>query len=220
MGAWFASYLMFVELTSKWERPKLSGTGGTVARTYDNRRRAAAAADTTTRIAFATEQLLTQVAVAEVSLQAIADVAGVTVQTVLRHMGSRDGCFAAVHELVMARIQAQRGQSAPGDVAGALAGLLSHYEADSRLVLNLLAQEYVDPFARAAAVEGRAVHRAWVEHCFGCLLAPDARDERVDALVAATDLFVWKLLRLDLGRSADETSRVIHRAVRALLEQP
>ena len=191
-----------------------------MARSYDNRRRAAAAADTTARIAAATEALLSQGAVADATLQAIADGAGVTVQTVLRHMGSRDGCFAAVRERVTVRIEAQRGQSAPGDVDGALAGLLLHYEAEGRLVLHLLGQEAADGFASAAVAEGRAGPRAWVERCFGPLLPVAARDERTDALVAATDLLVWKLLRLDLGRTADETSRVIHRTVRALLEQP
>lgn len=191
-----------------------------MVRSYDNRRRAAAAADTTNRIAAATEALLSRDAVADVTLQAIADGAGVTVQTVLRHMGSRDGCFAAVGERVAARIQSQRGQSAPGDVDGALAGLLLHYEAEGRLVLHLLGQEGADSFAAAAVAEGRAIHRAWVERCFGGLLPATARDERVDALVAATDLLVWKLLRLDLGRTADETGRVVRRTVRALLEQP
>jgi hypothetical protein len=38
--------------------------------------------------------------------------------------------------------------------------------------------------------------------------------------VAATDLYVWKLLRLDLGRSVASTEAVIARLVRATLEAP
>jgi AcrR family transcriptional regulator len=196
-------------------------------RTYDMTKRAHAAAQTTERIVDATERLLATTPLPEVTLQAIADGAGVTVQTVLRHMGSRDGCFHAVSERVRQRIDAQRGASTPGDVDAAIAGLIQHYEADGRLVLNLLAQEAgQDDLARDAVRRGRDYHRAWVERCFEPLLprtlgndgasALDA--ELVDGLVAATDLYVWKLLRLDLGRSAAETRATIARTVRALLE--
>src|SRR5687768_2438528 len=129
--------------------------------------RARAAADTAERIAAATEALLASGAIAEVTLQAIAEGAGVTVQTVLRHMGSRDGCLAAVGERVAARVDAQRGHTPPGDVEAALDALLVHYEAEGRLILNLLGQEGSDPTARDAVEQGRAWHRAWVERCFG-----------------------------------------------------
>lgn len=189
-------------------------------RSYDMTRRAAAAGATTERIAAATEALLVEGPVAGVTLQAVAERAEVTVQTVLRHMGSREGCIAAVRERFIARIDAHRAHTPPGDIDGAIAGLLAHYEADGRLVLNLLAQESSDHVARDAAAGGRAYHRAWVERCFGPRLGVGDRETAVDALVAATDLYVWKLLRLDLGRSADLTSAVITRLVRAVLERP
>lgn len=191
-----------------------------MARVYDMSNRARGVARTSERIVDAAERLLADRRVGEVTLQAIADGAGVTVQTVLRHMGSRDGCLAAVGERVAGRVEAQRGRREPGDVDGAIADLVAHYEAEGRLVLNLLAQEAGgEPIARRAAEEGRAYHRAWVERCFGPLL-PAAAPEAADALVAATDLYVWKLLRLDLGRSAEATEAVIARLVRAVLEAP
>ncbi len=187
-------------------------------RTYDNTKRARDAARTTERIVAATEALLAVGAIGDVTLQAIAAGAEVTVQTVLRHMGSRDGCFAAVGERIGARVEAQRGGTEPGDVEAAIAALIAHYEADGRLVLNLLAQEGGgEAVPREAAEAGRAYHRAWVVRCFGLRnQRPDA--EVVDALVAATDLYVWKLLRLDLGRSTEATEAVIARLVRSVLE--
>jgi AcrR family transcriptional regulator len=192
--------------------------------------RARAAAETTDRIVDTAERLLATASLPEVTLQAIADGAGVTVQTVLRHMGSRDGCFAAVAERVGRRIDAHRASSPPGDVDAAIAGLMQHYEADGRLILNLLAQETgQDELARHAAREGRTYHRAWVDRCFGPLLPqaagtdddPSEPDpEVVDALVAATDLYVWKLVRLDLKRSAAATEATLGRMVRSLLEAP
>ena len=188
-----------------------------MVRTYDMSKRAAAASETASRITDATEKLLISGPVGDVTLQAIADGAAVTVQTVLRHMGSRDGCFEAVGVRLQARVDQQRGHTPPGDVDAAISGLLDHYETDGRLVLNLLLQEGMDsPLAREAAQQGRAYHRAWVERGFGPLL-PDRRRGTVDALVAATDISVWKLLRLDLGRSRSATQAVITRTVQALL---
>jgi AcrR family transcriptional regulator len=202
-------------------------------RAYDNTKRARAAARTTQRIVAATEALLADGPIGDVTLPAIAAAAEVTVQTVLRHMGSRDGCIAAVAERVGARIDAQRGGTEPGDVDAAIAALIAHYEAEGRLVLNLLAQEASgEAVPREAAEAGRAYHRAWVVRCFGPWPHaagsdgddPQAADpqegdaQRIDALVAATDLYVWKLLRLDLGRSREATEAVVARLVRSVLE--
>lgn len=189
-----------------------------MARTYDMSRRSAQAEQTSDRIVTATETLVASVPLAEVTLAAIAEGAGVTVQTVLRHMGSREGCVAAVATRVAARVAQQRGHTEPGDVPAAVAELITHYEAEGRLVLNLLAQEQgPDGTAAHAVAEGRAFHRAWVERCFGPLL-PELSQESIDAVVAATDIYVWKLLRLDLGRSAAHTQSVIERLTSAALE--
>lgn len=189
-------------------------------RTYDNSKRERAAARTRDAIAAGTEALLASGPASDLTLAAIAARAGVTVQTVLRHMGSREGCLLAAAERVAQRVQSQRGASEPGDLEGALEGLLSHYEADGALILNLLAQETSDPFAQEATARGRAFHRAWVERCFGPLWPSPPAQAQVDALVAATDLYVWKLLRLDLGRQAEETRAVMTRMVRATLALP
>lgn len=189
-----------------------------MTRTYAMANRAAQASQTAERIAAATERLLGTVPLSEITLNAIAKGSGVTVQTVLRHMGSRDGCFQAVRERVAGRIQSQLAQTNPGDVDAAISALIAHYESEGHLVLNLLAQEgSEDPIAREAVESGRTFHRVWVERCFGPLLT-DPDPESIDALVVATDLYVWKLMRLDLGRSARDTEAVISRLVRTLLE--
>ena len=206
-----------------------------MTRSYDMSLRSRLAAETTERIVDAVEALLAEGPLVGVTLKAIAARSRVTVQTVLRHMGSRDGCIEAVGRRIGERIEHQRGRSAPGDVDGAIDDLVAHYEAEGRLVLNLLAQEHGDdPLAHQAVEAGRSYHRAWVRRCFmprrtaasgpGGTDTPlehdedEAERERVDALVAATDLYVWKLLRLDLGRSREATGAVLRRLVRAVLE--
>lgn len=188
-----------------------------MTRTYDMTLRARRAARTADRIVAATEQLLADGPVEAVTLEAIADDSGVSVQTVLRHMGSRRGCFEAVGQRLMERVQGQRGASEPGDIAGAVADLVDHYEVEGLLVLNLLAAERSDDLARTAVDIGRRYHRAWVRECFGDRMDPDDPDA-LDALVAATDLYVWKLLRRDLGREPGTVRRVIERLVRSVLE--
>lgn len=190
-----------------------------MTRAYDMTRRARLASETGDRIVETTEALLRDGPVGEVTLQTIAEGAGVSVQTVLRHFGSRDGCIQAAGERVVARVRTQRGGTPPGDVDAALAALMDHYEAEGRLVLNLLAQEQADPTAGGAVAEGRDYHRAWVERCLGPRLASPDRSS-VDALVVATDIYVWKLLRLDLGRSRSDAHATISRLVHAALEAP
>ena len=188
-----------------------------MTRSYDMTLRGRRAARTTEEIISATEELLAEGPVEGVTLDAIARAAGISVQTVLRHMGSRKGCFEAVGERLLERVEGQRGRSVPGDVRGALADLLAHYESEGRLVLNLLAAERSDDLARSAVDSGRAYHRDWVLRCFGDRIDPDDR-ESVDAIVAATDLYVWKLLRLDLGRDVESVKGVMHRLVHSVLE--
>lgn len=189
-----------------------------MTRRYDMSRRSAQAARTREYIIAAAEKLLRSMRIEEVSLQAVAEEAGTTVQTVLRHMDSRDGCFAAVAEVVAARVEEQRGTSTYKTVEEAIAALIAHYEAEGTLILNLLAQERGgDAFVSAMLRAGRNYHREWVRRC----LVPQSKRRSVtdiDALVLATDIYAWKLLRLDLGRSTRTTGRVMSRVVKGVLE--
>lgn len=189
-----------------------------MTRTYDNATRAKKAAETTENIIAATEQLLTENSLENISLNAIADKAEVTVQTVLRHMESRDGCLTAVAERVSSRVEIQRGSPEPGNVTKAISDLIDHYETEGKLVLNLLAQEHSgNSFASDLTNEGRAYHREWVKRCFGPLL-DEPGSEIIDSLVVITDIYAWKLLRLDIGRSRDATQRLMIHMINNQLE--
>ena len=73
------------------------------------------------------------------------------------------------------------------------------------MVLAMLADEK-RPARSADDRLGRLAHRAWVEEVFaGRLPEPsDARARLIDVLVVATDVYAWKLLRLDRGLSVDD----------------
>ena len=180
-------------------------------------KRSEKASQTTEKIIAATELLLTDKPLEKISLKAIAMESGVTVQTVLRHMNSREGCIYAVAERVSARVEKQRGGPA-GNIDNAIESLIEHYEHDGKLVLNLLTQERSEEsFASDFTKEGRIYHRQWVERCFGQYLSGN-QTEVIDALVVATDIYTWKLLRLELDRPLNTTKNIITEMVKKILE--
>ena len=188
-----------------------------VARSYDMTNRSLASAQTRDRIVSTTERLIGQRPIGDVTLQAIAEGAGVSVQTVLRHFGSRDGCLAALAERVRGRVAEQRGELPTGDVPTAITALVAHYEAEGPLILRLLGQETGDAWAAAFVGYGRDYHRDWVRRFLSC--DPGDDGTTIDALVAATDLSVWRLLRLDLGRTPAQVGAAMLLLVNGVREQ-
>jgi AcrR family transcriptional regulator len=176
------------------------------------------AAQTRTNIIAATELLLANNSLDQVSLIAIAKEAGTTVQTVLRHMGSREGCLKAVVEVVTARVEEQRGTTENENIEAAISDLCDHYESEGKLILNFLAQERRgNSFISGLMQGGRKYHRDWVKRCFANYL-PEHSDATIDALVVATDIYAWKLLRLDYGRNRNLAKEIITSIVMKILE--
>lgn len=188
-------------------------------RAYHQTLRAQKAADTEARILEVAEQVFSRELFDRVSLANLAAAAGVSIPTLQRRFGNKEGLFAAAGEQVRARVRAQR-QPPPGDVDGALEVLLDHYEREGHMVWHLLKQEVDVPLLHTALEEGRKLHREWVETVFAPALidlegAP--RRRKVDALVAATDVYLWKLLRIDLGRSRDQVALTLKSMAHAVV---
>ena len=190
-------------------------------RSYTMDARARAVEETRTRIADAMVDLVSSRRLADVSLDDVAAASGVSVQTVLRHYGSRSGLIESVREYATARVDEER--SAPvGDLDRALRVLLDHYEKRGPMALLLLAQEDDDPLIASITANGKAMHRSWVATVFAPHLqlegAHERRDEALlDLLVVATDVYTWKLLRRDRGLSRSRTQERMATLVRAVL---
>jgi hypothetical protein len=63
------------------------------------------------------------------------------------------------------------------------------------------------PALRPLLAQGRHEHRAWVAERFGSTqsgLSALERERQITRLIVATDIYTWKLLRRDFGRSQDE----------------
>ncbi len=156
----------------------------------------------------------------EISLADVGERAGVSVQTVLRHYGSREGLIEAALEAASADVEDER-RVAPGDVSGGVRAVVEHYELRGDGVLLLLAQERTQALAARVTRQGRSLHRRWVTDTFGPLLPTGrGRAEAVDLLVVATDVYTWKLLRRDGGLSPARTRARMERLVRAVLDAP
>jgi len=188
-----------------------------MARRYAMTARAESVARTRDRILDTTIALHLERPIADISLDLVAEGAGVSVQTVLRHFGNRAGLFEAALERGAKEIGRER-EAAPGDVEGALRVLIDHYEQRGDGVLLFLKQEADEPHAKRIVVNGRRTHRAWVARVFDRVLAERRDDELLDLLVVATDVYCWKLLRRDRGLSRRLTEQRMRRLVDAVLE--
>jgi AcrR family transcriptional regulator len=191
-------------------------------RSYRSPVREAAAAATAERIIEAAIARFSAQPYEEVSLEDIARDANVTERTVIRRFGSKDRLFAAGARTGVERVLAHRNETPIGDTPAAVRNVLDHYEewGDQRLLF--IAQEHRIPAIRRNTEEGRALHRRWVERTFAPLLEgcpPAIRERGVLAIVAATDVYVWKLLRRDLGLALPEAQAVIETMIAAVREE-
>lgn len=183
--------------------------------------REAAAATTAERIIEAATSHFSTLPYEQVSLDDIARDAGVSVRTVIRRFGSKDELFAAGARAGAERVMARRNEAPVGDVRAAVRNVLEHYEEMGDQRLLFIAQEHRIPAIRRNTELGRALHRKWVERTFAPLLdgcTPRVRERRVLAIVAATDVYVWKLLRRDLGLTLPEAQDVIETMIAAVRE--
>lgn len=138
----------------------------------------------------------------DVNLQSIADRAELTVQTVLRYFGSKEGLLETTIEVIREAADASVAGTEVGDAQAALDGVLDRYESFGDGILRILSQEeMVEPYAALAEL-GRENHRAWIEEVFAPLLPPKGaplRERRVLQLLVLLDVYAWKLLRKDHG---------------------
>jgi hypothetical protein len=122
-----------------------------------------------------------------------------------------------VGEYAEAEVLQQRGAAPIGDITGAVENLVDHYEEWGASALRLLAQEERVPQLRAIAERGREGHYAWVDRTFGPYLTGRSKRLLRAKLITLTDVYVWKLLRLDLGLNRTETASALGDMLRAVL---
>jgi AcrR family transcriptional regulator len=188
-------------------------------RTYIQRVRAEASAETRQRVLDATTELLKARFRSDIHLRDVAGAAQVSVQTILRTFGGREALIESALNELGRHIAGQRDRAAPGDIPGAIASLFDHYEEVGDIVIRTLADE-ADPATQPMLGVGRTRHRRWVETHFAPQLEhhdAGSRQRLVDALVCICDVYTWKLLRRDMGRSRPEAESTMAWMVTSML---
>ncbi len=183
--------------------------------------RAHAAARTGERILDAAVEVFFEEPTVTISLDAVARRAGVTVQTVIRRFGGRDGLLVAAAERESERVRKER-EVHPGDVEGAVRVLVAHYERTGNRVLRMLAEESRSAALRGIVDRGREMHREWCEVVFAPALAGLGASEyarRLAQLVAICDVYTWMLLRRQSGLSRNQTELALRELLKPLTQR-
>jgi AcrR family transcriptional regulator len=148
----------------------------------------------------------------DVRVSEIATDAEVTAQTLHTQFGSKEQLYTTV-ALRWGLQEMQRRDEAPvGQVREAIEILFDRYEANGETVLRMLSEEERIPAVRRITDAGRAYHRDWVSRTFQPLLRGlrgHARKRRLAAIVIATDLLVWKLLRHDMQLDRPTAEQIV-----------
>jgi AcrR family transcriptional regulator len=165
------------------------------------------------------------------SLESVAERAGVTKQTALRHFGSKKGLLDAVLSRTSSLVVKERDEAPIGDIPLAVANLVRHYERYGELVTRLLpyrdavvrvlGEEHRDSFARRAVDRGHEVHEQWVLRTFEPQLSRlrgQEREQRLAQLVAVCDVYMWKILRRDIGLSIARTEAALVELLERLVQ--
>jgi len=158
----------------------------------------------------------------QVSLEDVARRAGVTVRTVVRRFGSKEQLFATVAAERARDIRSKRAQTVAGDVLGAVRILVETHEMRGDEVLHLLAQEPRTEAISERVHSGREFHQAWVHRVFSPLLVrlPAAeRRRKLVQLTAVTDVYVWKVLRRDLGLGRREVESSLQDLIEKIVDK-
>jgi AcrR family transcriptional regulator len=148
----------------------------------------------------------------EVLLREIAIEAEVTTQTLHARFGSKEELFTAAYAWFGQQEVSARPAAPAGDVREAIALLYDRYEEHGRAILRMLSQEERIPTVHQMTEAGRAYHRHWAETTFAALLhgqPSEGHDRRLAAILIATDLLVWKLLRLDMKLQRDQAELIV-----------
>jgi AcrR family transcriptional regulator len=188
-------------------------------RSYRQSSRAESAAETGRSIIEAFLTRLKEQWFDEITLDQVAEDAGVTVQTVIRRFRGKAGLLTVAIEAMKAHAKERR--AAPiGDLDQLVTNLIDDYEQSGDTVIRLLALEERHQVLQEHLELARRWHRTWIANSFSNHLAqlrPRDRNPAVDALVIVTDVYTWKLLRRDMSRSIKATHATIKTMIQSTL---
>jgi AcrR family transcriptional regulator len=190
-------------------------------RRYVMTARAAKTEATKARIRAAAVELYCNAPLEDFTLEAVAGRAQTTVQTVLRVFGSKDELiYTALEDMAAGGVFLR--PAAPGDVKAAVSAFFDIYESVGDLVMQRLNEERRRPALKPTLDQGRENHRDGVKTAFAPQLEKlhgAARAQLLTMLVTLTDVYVWKLLRRDMGLSRPAAEAIVRNMILGAIKQ-
>jgi AcrR family transcriptional regulator len=189
-------------------------------RSYDMSKRANSAAQTELDIFNATAELWHEQPIGDITLEAIAARANVSVRTIIRKYGSKEGLFETCIQNNADVADLKREHAKIGEIEQAVSCLLQDYEEHGKAVIRTLALEEQLDIARKVSHKGRLYHKAWCERIFAPYLPNSSSihfEPQLLAFVAATDIYLWKLLRHDLDKDIETTKATLIKMVNGII---
>jgi AcrR family transcriptional regulator len=189
-------------------------------RHYDMTGRAAKAEATRTRIRASAVALYCGAPLEDFTLEEVARRAGTSVQTILRAFSSKDELvYAALEDMAAGGVFLKPVRA--GDVHAAVAAFFDIYEAVGDLVIQRLNEERRRPALKPSLDQGRENHRDGVKSVFAPQLEQRQGADRAQLLTilnVLTDVYVWKLLRRDMGLGRAIAEAVVGRMITGVTE--
>jgi AcrR family transcriptional regulator len=191
-----------------------------VPRSYEMKRRAASAAQTRDRILDAYRSLFWADPNAQIALADVAEQAGTTVQTVLRHFGTKRGLFEAAMACELERVHKRVDPAAVGDLPATVHGLVDHLEQGGRAAIRTLTTATLSEQLQPVLAEALQAHQQWCEAMFAPWIATvEGRQRRLltAELMTITAASTWGTLRGQCELSREETEEALLGLLEALL---
>lgn len=188
--------------------------------TYNNTNRRLEAEKTKLDIIKAIGSLWTKHSIKEITLNMIAEEAGVTTRTILRKFGSKEGLIEESLAYDPAEISRDREMAKVGDLDDILKTLLSNYEEIGDAAIRTIHLESELEIAQIIGNKGRAQHRDWCIRMFAPYLPdPQSNDYEIQLIsfIASTEIYLWKLMRKDLKLSKKKTFSVFKNMLEGLI---
>lgn len=182
--------------------------------------RAESTAATREGILEAAEAVADELHYEEITLAAVSKRAGVSVQTILRHFGTRDELFVATVLHMGMKMSGDRDVEPSDDPKQIVSILIDHYERFGDRILWMLAQEDRHSQIKVFTDLGRTFHAEWCRQAFAPALKGlrgMRRERRLSQFVTATDIYIWKILRRDRSLSPSQVKLAICELLEPLL---
>lgn len=190
-------------------------------RSYVMTARAAGAEETKARIRRYAAQVYLEGTAEEFTLEAVARLADVSIRTVLRAYPSKEELLdAALVDLSEGLVFMK--PTAPGNVPITVAAKFDIYESMGELVMRMLEDEQRRPALKPMVDRGRKIHRDEMKVAFAPQLERvhgAARKELLTMLVMLTDIYIWKLLRRDMGYSRPAAEAVVCKMIAGAIKE-